>query len=128
MHKTIKKLFLYILVPCMIFYGLLLLCTPPMAAFTNHEGTEPVLNGFPIASALESVPRKTVRTGFFAFGGYHMLDKNDVRSGYGYEFLQLLGRYTNWKYEYVGYDKSWEEMQQMLTDGEIDLLTSAGRR
>ena len=69
--------------------------------------------------------RETVRVGFFAMDGYHMMDKDGNRSGYGYEFLQLVSRYQNIDYEYVGYEDSWEQMQQMLEDGEIDLLTSA---
>lgn len=39
--------------------------------------------------------------------------------------MQLVSRYLDVDFEYIGYDKSWEEMQQMLEDGEIDLLTSA---
>ena len=66
----------------------------------------------------------TVRVGYFAFDGYHM-QEDGVRSGYGYEILQHMAGYTNWKYEYVGYEKSWNEMQEMLERGEIDLLTSA---
>jgi Signal transduction histidine kinase len=68
---------------------------------------------------------KTVRIGFFEFSGYHMIAKDGTKSGYGYDFLQNMGRYTNWKYKYVGYNKSWAEMQEMLKDGRIDLLTSA---
>lgn len=68
---------------------------------------------------------ETVRVGFFAFEGYHMIDGQGKRSGYGYDYLQYLARYTNFTYEYVGYDKSWSEMQDMLEAGEIDLLTSA---
>jgi signal transduction histidine kinase len=68
---------------------------------------------------------KTVRVGFFEFSGYHMIAKDGTKSGYGYDFLQNMGRYTNWKYKYVGYDKSWQEMQEMLKDGRIDVLTSA---
>lgn len=67
----------------------------------------------------------TVKVGFFAMDGYHMEGANRARSGYGYEFLQLLARYSNLRFEYVGYDKSWEDMQKMLANGEIDLLTSA---
>ncbi len=69
--------------------------------------------------------QQTVRVGFFAFDGYHMIDENGNRSGYGYDLLQHMAGYSNWKYEYVGYDKSWSEMQDMLANGEIDLLTSA---
>jgi hypothetical protein len=71
------------------------------------------------------LPRQKIRVGFFAFDGYHMQDAAGHKSGYGYELLQLLARYTNWEYEYVGYGKSWEEMQEMLANGQLDLLTSA---
>lgn len=68
-----------------------------------------------------------VRVGFFAFDGYHMVDSQGRRSGYGYDYLQYLARYTSFDYEYVGYDKSWKEMKNMLENGEIDILTSARR-
>lgn len=67
---------------------------------------------------------KTVRVGFFRFDAYHMIDENGDRSGYGYEMLQRMAQYTDWVYEYVGFDKSWAEMQDMLEAGKIDLLTS----
>lgn len=72
-----------------------------------------------------NTPKETIRVGFFAMEGYHMIDDNGDRSGYGYEFLKLLSRYTNWEYEYVGYDKSWQDMLYMLEKGDIDLVTSA---
>lgn len=67
---------------------------------------------------------ETIRVGFFHFDGYHDISDNGVRSGYGYQFLRLLSRYTNLNFEYVGYDNSWDEMQKMLEDGEIDMVTS----
>ena len=67
---------------------------------------------------------KTLRAGFYYCEGYHEISEAGERSGYGYELLQLIGRYKNVKYEYVGYDKSWDEMLQLLKDGEIDLVTS----
>ena len=80
------------------------------------------------ASAAETVSQhERVRVGFFAMDGYHMMDKDGNRSGYGYDFLRLMARYWDVDYEYVGYDKSWEEMQRMLIDGEIDMVTSARR-
>lgn len=66
-----------------------------------------------------------IRVGFFRYDGYHMMDENGARDGYGYEFLQHVRGYTNWQYEYIGYEKSWSEMQDMLERGEIDILTSA---
>ena len=80
------------------------------------------------ASAAETVSQhEHVRVGFFAMDGYHMMDENGNRSGYGYDFLRLMARYWDVDYEYVGYDKSWDEMQRMLIDGEIDMVTSARR-
>ena len=78
------------------------------------------------ASAAEPASQHDrVKVGFFAMDGYHMMDEDGNRSGYGYDFLRLMARYWDVDYEYVGYDKSWEEMQQMLLDGEIDMVTSA---
>lgn len=73
----------------------------------------------------EAAERQTVRVGFFQQEGYHMVDENGERSGYGYDFLSLAARYLDVDYEYVGYDKSWSDMEQMLRNGEIDLVTSA---
>lgn len=68
---------------------------------------------------------QSVSVGFFAFPGYHQVDEDGLRSGYGYEFLQRIKMYTDWTYEYVGYDQTWAQMQQLLDEGVIDLLTSA---
>jgi len=76
-------------------------------------------------AAEKDTNRETIRVGFFAMDGYHMMDEEGNRSGYGYDFLRLMARYIDVDYEYVGYDKSWGEMQEMLENGEIDLLTSA---
>ena len=76
-------------------------------------------------AAEDSSQHETVKVGFFAMDGYHMMDEEGKRSGYGYDFLRLMARYWDVNYEYVGYDKSWDDMQQMLEDGEIDMVTSA---
>ena len=76
-------------------------------------------------AAYDASQRETIRVGFFAMDGYHMMDSSGNRSGYGYDFLQMVSRYLDVDFEYVGYEDSWEEMQTMLENGEIDLLTSA---
>lgn len=78
-------------------------------------------------AAEKDTNRETIRVGFFAMDGYHMMDEEGNRSGYGYDFLRLMARYIDVDYEYVGYDKSWGEMQEMLENGEIDLLHLQGR-
>ena len=84
-----------------------------------------LLIGFAAPCLADSAETVTVRVGFFAFDGYHEQDADGLRSVYGYELLQHLAGYGGLRYEYVGYDKSWGEMQDMLARGEIDLLTSA---
>lgn len=69
--------------------------------------------------------RRTVRVGFFAFDGYNMLDDTGKRSGYGYDLLNIANRYMDVKFEYVGYDKTWPDMLEMLENGEVDILTNA---
>ena len=77
------------------------------------------------ASAAEP---QTIRVGYFAFPGYHEVlesENGPQGSGYGFDFLQMLRRYTNLNYQYVGYEDSWQDMQQMLRDGQIDMVTFA---
>ncbi|MGM9583444.1 MAG: ATP-binding protein [Phascolarctobacterium sp.] len=71
-----------------------------------------------------------VRVGYFEFPSYHNMSRSEdgkmtMGSGYGCDFLFLLRRYANLNYEFVGYDKSWKEMLEMLRRGEIDMVTSA---
>lgn len=58
--------------------------------------------------------------------GYHKIE-NGVKSGYGYDFLRVMGDCAGWKLELVGYDRSWADMLEMLERGEIDLVTWATR-
>ena len=70
---------------------------------------------------------EVLRVGFFAFSGYHMIDEDGRRSGYGYEFLQRLAIHAGWSYEYVGYDGSYADALEMLRNGEVDIVTSVSR-
>ena len=78
-----------------------------------------------LACSALAAERQKIRVGYFHFPGYHEISADGRYSGYGYDVLQMLRFYNNWDYEYVGYDKSWDEMVEMLDRGEIDLLTSA---
>ncbi len=80
------------------------------------------------AITAEASGAKKIRVGYFAFSGYHISDgETDRRSGYGYEFLQLVARFTDWEYEYEGYDKSYSECLEMLKNGELDIVTSVSK-
>ncbi len=68
-----------------------------------------------------------LRVGFFAFSGYHVIDEQGRRSGYGYEFLQRLAIHGGWSYEYIGYDGSYADALDMLRDGSVDIVTSVSK-
>ncbi len=70
---------------------------------------------------------EVLRVGFFAFSGYHVIEEDGRRSGYGYEFLQRLAIHGGWSYEYVGYDRSYAEALDMLRSGEVDIVTSVSK-
>ncbi|MDD3219450.1 MAG: transporter substrate-binding domain-containing protein [Lachnospiraceae bacterium] len=79
----------------------------------------------PTAAQNTSVSRKIVKAGFFSADGYHNQDDDGMRSGYGYDFLKMAENYSNWKFNFVGYELGWSDMLDMLDSGEIDLLTFA---
>lgn len=73
----------------------------------------------------DTQPQKVLKAGFFEFDGYHMMDAEGNKSGYGYEFLEKVADYENVEFEYLGFDSGWEDMLLALENGEIDVLTSA---
>ncbi len=48
-----------------------------------------------------------------------------VRSGYGYDYLQMLRNYTGWEYEYI--TGTWKELVDKLENGEIDILSHVAK-
>ena len=74
-----------------------------------------------------SEPQEILKVGFFAFSGYHIIDQDGRRSGYGYEFLQRLAIHGGWSYEYYGYDGSYAESLDMLRSGQVDIVTSVSK-
>lgn len=66
----------------------------------------------------------TVRVGYFYSSNYHQINEDGMYSGYGFELIEKLRSYTGWNVEYVGFEKTWEEMFEMLDNGEIDMLSN----
>ncbi|MDE6584995.1 MAG: transporter substrate-binding domain-containing protein, partial [Anaeroplasmataceae bacterium] len=78
-------------------------------------------------AADEHSDTETIKAGIFNFEGYHMQDEDGRLSGYGIEFLNLVSEYSRLNFQYIGYDKEWDDMIPMLRNGEIDVVTSASR-
>ncbi|CAJ0592298.1 unnamed protein product, partial [Cylicocyclus nassatus] len=70
---------------------------------------------------------KPIKAGFFVSNSPLMTHDENFKnkSGYAYEYLQVLRDYTGWKYEYV-YD-DFPALYQQLLRGEIDLLVDVSR-
>ena len=63
---------------------------------------------------------QVVRVGWFD-SPFNKVDEMGRRSGYAYDYQQMLAAYTGWTYEYV--EGSWPDLLEMLIDGRIDLLS-----
>lgn len=49
----------------------------------------------------------------------------DVKRGYGYEYLRKVACYSGWRYEYV-YGK-WAELYERFLAGEIDIMAGVSK-
>lgn len=83
-----------------------------------------LLSGLAPASGAEQANNRLVNAGIFYFDGYHMREGDDF-TGYGIEVLNLISQYSHLNFSFRGYDRSWEDMLDMLDSGEIDVVTSA---
>ncbi len=84
-----------------------------------------LLAAFPPAS-VRAEERETVRVGYMLHDTYQEGGPGELKTGYGYEYLQMLRNYTGWEYEYV-YASSWADQIAMLERGEIDMMLHAFR-
>ena len=74
------------------------------------------------AAGNDGSTQRTLRVGFYAYTGYHVMDADGSRSGYAYDMLQAMAQRENIELEYVGYDCDVNEAMDMLERGEIDIL------
>ena len=96
-------------IAAVLIASVLLMSSCLLAVSADMEGTMSRSD-----AAQENSVVRTVKVGFFSYPGYHEIAEDGTYRGYGVEFLTLLQRYANLNYEYVGYDKSWAEMLDML--------------
>ena len=79
------------------------------------------------AAAYADQERETVRVGYYENEVFQEgAEDGAVKTGYAYEYYQKLSEYTGWRYTYVY--GGFNELYQMLLDGEIDLLAGLAWR
>ncbi|MCM1320572.1 MAG: response regulator [Bacteroides sp.] len=93
------------------FTAVMCVCCVPQQAFAQEQ----------IQTAAAAV-----RVGYYDSGepDFQSGFSDDVRkSGYAYDYYQMLARFAGWKYEYVY--GSREEIREKLAAGEIDIMAGA---
>lgn len=65
--------------------------------------------------------RPVLRIGYIADTGFLKEDRPGHFEGYGYEYMEFLARYGDWRFVYVPC-RSWQEMGEKLQSGEVDIL------
>lgn len=81
--------------------------------------------GLLLLSACNCIAR-TVRVSFYEYPGCHLQAADGTKSGYGYDFMQLLAAEAGWEVEYVAYDRPWGDIVEMMENGEIDIVDFVG--
>ena len=70
---------------------------------------------------------RQVKAGVFNFEGYHSKNDEGALEGYGIDLLAALSEYSHLNFLPTGFENSWQDMQEMLKNGEIDIVSSARR-
>ncbi len=78
-----------------------------------------------LAPGLTPRAATVVRVGYDLRKDYQEGAPGEIKSGYGYEYLQTVRNYTGWEFEYVYGER--EELLDMLERGEIDLMSHVAR-
>ena len=62
-----------------------------------------------------------IRVGYVPETGFLEIDNEGHYQGYGYEYMEFLSCYGNWKFVYIP-STTWNECNDKLQSGEIDIL------
>lgn len=77
-------------------------------------------NVFAIASTNNE--DRTVKIGLIDIDEFNCSLERDSNECYGYEYLEHLARYVNWRFEYVKNIKNIDQAIDMLENGQIDMI------
>ena len=77
------------------------------------------------AAELPKYETKQYKVSYYAYACFNMQDADGRRYGYGYDMMQNISKYLQCTFSYIGYDKTAQECEEMLRNGEIDIYTAA---
>lgn len=67
--------------------------------------------------------RETVAVAYYEDGDYMHKNADGTYTGFNIDYLERIGAYAGWTYEYVDFD-TWEEAYAAAESGEVDILPS----
>lgn len=67
---------------------------------------------------VKSETNNKIKVGYSIVSGFTEVE-NDIYSGFGFEYLREIAKYTGWEYEFI--EMSTNDMINKLKDGEIDI-------
>ena len=79
-----------------------------------------ILMLLPISTVCAKEEKKPIRIGYDA-NSHFIQERNGEFYGYGVEYLNKIGEYTGWTYEYVKVE-NWLDSFDKLRDGKIDFI------
>ena len=92
---------------------------------------------FPFIPVMAQDDKGVIRVAFFQMDGFNETDENGKHSGFGYEYLREVAKYTGWKYEFVSAIQvkdfrgnptgeikplSYSAAMEMVKNGELDIV------
>lgn len=95
------------------------------------------VNVFAFVPVMAQGHNGVIRVAFFQMDGFNETDENGKHSGFGYEYLREIAKYTGWKYEFVsatlvkdirgkptGEIKplTYSAAMEMVKNGELDIV------
>lgn len=131
-HRALACLYYSFIIMCICLLGLLFVMPrtwakpEPETKTTSDVPPKQAVSSEADKEKTESKNRfwKVIRVGFYPFIGYHDIDEQGNRSGFGYDYLHNLRRYTPWGFDYSDPVYKWGDMIPLLEAGKIDLITN----
>lgn len=87
---------------------------------------------FNLVPSYAEAEQAPIKVGFFELEGFNDIDEEGNLSGYGYEYLMEISKYTGWKYDFISFignknDKhrlTYNEALDLIKNGKIDIMGS----
>lgn len=77
---------------------------------------------------------QTLKVGYYEAPGFNDVDSNGTYSGYGYDYLMEIAKYTGWKYKFIATSPSKpntrltrSEALGLLKEGKVDIVGGIGK-